>query len=161
MGDVSFVKAWRRDDPQCAADAIALWTQTGLVAPSDREERVSQLVALALVDGEAVAVATAKLEYLPPLKCRVAMYRCMVAPPFRQHAISYRLSGYARGVLEDWSREHPEENVLGMAAEIHAQQYREKQREPTWPEHGLHLDLIGYSRRDLQIRMAWFEHARV
>ncbi len=161
MLDVVFEEAWRRNDPAQARDAIAFWEKLGLVPPAERERRVSELVAIARIDGEVVALSTASLAVLPPLKARFAMYRCAVAPAFRRHDVSYRISGWSRERLEAWSAAHPAEQVAGMAAIIQAQEYRIKQHEPTWPEHGLHLNLVGYTQRGEQIRVAWFNHARV
>ncbi|HYG28142.1 MAG TPA: hypothetical protein VD906_14715, partial [Caulobacteraceae bacterium] len=39
--------------------------------------------------------------------------------------------------------------------------YRGKQLEPTWPEHGLHLNLACYLQSGHQLRVAWFDHGRV
>jgi hypothetical protein len=30
-----------------------------------------------------------------------------------------------------------------------------------WPDDGLNLNLIGYARDGVQIRVAWFDHANV
>lgn len=159
--EFTFEEAWRKDDPKHAEDAKAFWESLGLVSGPERERRVSELIAIARQGGEVVAVSTASLGMLPQLKARFAIYRCAVSPAFRRHALSYRISGWSRERLEEWSAAHPEEAVVGMAAIIQAQEYRIKQHEPTWPEHNLHLNLVGYTQRGEQIRVAWFNHARV
>ncbi len=180
MEPLSFVTAWQRNDPQLAGDARLLWERAGLLTPPIREQRAKELVALAYLDGKVAGVSTAVVHELPQLRGRFAFYRCAVKPPRhrgeRQHAerpedpsapwaprhtLSYALSGYARTVLEDWSREHPEEKVLGMVAIIESKGYRRKQREPMWPEYGLDLNLVGYTADGRQIRVAWFRHARL
>jgi hypothetical protein len=159
--DISFERVWQRANPKQIKDAKAFWEAHGLLPTDPHDWRVKGLVALARLDGAVVGVATARLEYQPPLRGRFAMYRCAIAPDLHGHDVVYRMAGYARQVLEEWSHEHPNEQVLGMAAVLDARQYREKQHQPLWPEHGLHLNLAGYSDRGEQIRIAWFDHARV
>lgn len=159
--DVVFEEAWRRNDPEQAREAVAFWERLNLVPPVERERRASEVVGLARVDGQVVALSTAGLAVLPQFRARFAMYRCAVDPAFRRQDISYRLSGWSRGVLEAWSAAQRQEQVVGMAAIIQAQEYRIKQHEPVWPEHGLELNLVGYSPRGEQVRVAWFRHARV
>ena len=47
------------------------------------------------------------------------------------------------------------------AAVIQAAEYRDKQREPIWPEYGLELNLAGWTDRGEQLRVAWFRHAKL
>jgi hypothetical protein len=61
-------------------------------------------------------------------------------------------------VLEPWSAAHPEERVAGIATILVSPNYAEKQKRPVW-EPG--LTLIGYTPQGQQIRVAWFDHARV
>lgn len=159
--NITFEEAWQKNDPKQAEEAKAFWEAYGLLPPPMREARAHELVALVRVDDAVAGVATARLEYQPPLRGRFAMYRCAVAPDFQHHAVPDRLTAYARQVLEGWSREHPNEKVLGMAAILDPREYREKQPEPVWPDYGLNLNLVGYSGQGEQIRVAWFDHARV
>ncbi len=178
--DLHFVDAWQQRDARLAGDARLLWERANLLTPEAREQRVNELVALAYLDGKVAGVATAVIANLPQLRGRFAFYRCAAYPPRHrgerqrherpaerhavwapQHTVSYALSGYARGVLERWSLAHPEEKVLGLAAVIESPGYRRKQREPLWPDYGLHLNLVGYTPDGRQIRVAWFEHARL
>ena len=180
MEPLRFVTAWQQDDPKLMRDALQLWERAGLLTPAVREQRAKELVALAYLDGEVAGVSTAVIHDLPQLRGRFAFYRCAVKPPRHRgtrqqtsrpqdastpwapnHTISYALSGYARTVLEDWSRTHPVEKVLGMAAVIESKGYRRKQREPLWPDYGLDLNLIGYTPDGRQIRVAWFQHTRL
>lgn len=160
MRDVVFKDAWLRDDPQLEADAKAFWTTFGL-AEAERERRAKELIALAYIDGKLAGVSSAKLMVMPVLRARIAYYRCAIVPEFRRKDLSYRLSGHARRLLEDWSKEHPEEKLAGLAAVIQAAEYQGKQLEPTWPEHGLHLNLACYLQTGEQLRVAWFDHGRL
>ena len=65
----------------------------------------------------------------------------------------------SRNVLERWSLEAPQEQVQGVAAVIQAANIEEMKRLPKWPRSG--LDLVGYTQDGQQIRVAWFDHARL
>lgn len=161
MSDPVFKTAWRRDDPQLEADAKEFWGRLNLVPPEGRDKRAKELVVVTYVDGQVVAVATAEYAMLPSLRARFAFCRTAVDPAHRQQSLSGRTFGHLRTVLETWSAEHPEEEVMGMAAIIQAAEYAEKQRDPLWPDYALFLSVVGYTARDDQIRVAWFRHARV
>ncbi len=50
---------------------------------------------------------------------------------------------------------------MGMAAVMQAAEYQDRLCEPFWPEHGLHLNFACYTPKGQQLRVAWFEHARI
>jgi hypothetical protein len=58
-----------------------------------------------------------------------------------------------------WSRDNPDEALMGMAAHIQSSDLSEKCREPVWPRTG--LAVIGYAPSGDQIRLVWFKHARL
>jgi len=159
--EFDFRPAWRKADPQIENDAREFWRAMRLIAPPEIERRIPELVAAAYENGRLVAVSTAEFSMLPQLRARFAMYRCLVSPEYRRHHLSYRISGYSREVLEQWSLQNPHEKVVGMAAIIQAREYKFKQREPLWPEYGLNLNLVGYNNVGSQIRVAWFKHGLV
>jgi hypothetical protein len=159
--DFDFRIAWRRADSAIEQDVREFWRAMRLIAPPEIERRIPELVAAAYVDNRLVAVSTAEFSMMPQLRARFAMYRCLVSPEYRRHHLSYRISGFSREVLENWSKENPHEKIAGMAAIIQAREYKLKQREPMWPEYGLNLNLVGYNNVGSQIRVAWFNHALV
>jgi hypothetical protein len=158
--DYEFRTAWTLNDPQLMADAKEFWRELKMLNPAEIERRASELIVVAYNLGKPVAVSTANLAMVEQLRCRCAMYRCAVALDHRRHHLSYQISGRSREVLEQWSLEHPEEEICGMAANIEASQYRSgKQREPMWPEYDLNLNFVGYNNKGQQLRVAWFKHA--
>ena len=160
-GHSSLRPAWKLSDGNIARDAKALWQRLTTLGPEEAERRVSELCAAAYSDDAMVGVATAYIERLEMLKARFAFFRCLVVPGERRIEIARSLALLSRDLLERWSLENPSEEILGMAAMIPPNAYGEKQRDPVWAEGGLNLNLVGYSRRDEQIRVSWFEHARV
>ncbi|MGH7022922.1 MAG: hypothetical protein ACREEB_04925 [Caulobacteraceae bacterium] len=151
---------WRRADPVLQADAKAIWTRLGILPPGvDPEERGGQIVAVAYVGEEVAAVSTAIPRDLPFVRARFAMYRCLVAPEFRLLQLSRLMSVHAYRVLGQWSLEHPEEAVKGMAFVQEASM--RNQRLERAVKRGSHGVLAGYTAKGEKLFVAWFEHARV
>jgi hypothetical protein len=152
--------AWRRNDPELERDVVGFWRRLGILPPDVvPEARAKELCSLTYVDGEVAAVSTATLEVLPHLRARFAMVRIAVAPEHRRRHFAVSLIVAAKGLLEQWSLENPQENVKGVAAFIQAANIEELKRLPVWPRSG--LSLVGYTTDGQQIRVAWFEHARL
>ena len=153
--------AWGLSDPKIAEDAKAFWRRLGMLGPAEVERRVSELCAAAYFGDTMMGIATAYLERLEMLRARFAFFRCLVPPSEQQNETARQLAVLSRDLLEHWSRDNPQEQVLGMAAVIPANAYREKRGEPAWAEGGLNLNLVGYTSAGDQVRVSWFAHARV
>lgn len=158
---ITFRPAWGLDDATVVRDAKEFWRTLRNLRPAEIDRRANEICAAAYEGGKLVGIGTAYIAELPMLKARFAFYRTTVESDHRRQHISYRLAAFSRGVLERWSAERPLEKVVGMCAEIQAAQYKEKQREPTWPEYGLNLNLVGYNSFGEQVRVSWFAHARL
>jgi GNAT superfamily N-acetyltransferase len=157
---VEWRPAWRLRDAAIEADAKALWRRLALLPDGiDPDLRADELVCAAYVDGDLVAAATAFVREIEFLRARFAMLRVSVAPDYRRHAVSRRMSGLAREVLEKWSFDHPEAEVMGMATVVQNADIAAKPRGAIWRSSG--LVLVGYTDAGEQVRVAWFDHARV
>ena len=155
-----FRPAWQLDDPSIGRDAIAFWNRVGILPPGVRpEDRVGELVAVAYRNRAVIGVATAQLTHIKTLHGRFAAYRCAVDPAHRRQGLALALTIYARDLLEQWSLEHPEEKVLGLAAVVENPDLAVRLREPVWPT--LRLNLAHFLPDGRQLRVAWFAHARV
>ncbi|HYG25947.1 MAG TPA: hypothetical protein VD906_03490 [Caulobacteraceae bacterium] len=161
MSEMVLKTAWRRNDERQIEDAKAFWTGGNELAAHLHDQRAQQLGVLAYSGDRVVAAVTAELEMLPGLRARFAVFQVIVDPEFRRNAVARRIVGYFLSVLEAWSAENPQEEVMGIAAVIQAAEFKDWQREPVWPDWGLNLTLIGYTPRNQQIRVAWFRHARI
>jgi GNAT superfamily N-acetyltransferase len=157
MAEVLLQPAWRLDDPKLAAETLALWQRLDAMPPHVAEDRVKELCAVAYRDGELVGVSTVVLDHLPQLGYRFGLFRCLVDPAYRQQGLARNLTVYSRDSLAGWSKDHPEEAVVGMAAVVESPKLDELGKQPVWPASG--LTLMGYTQNDLQIRIVWFEHA--
>jgi GNAT superfamily N-acetyltransferase len=161
--ELSLVRAWQAHDPAIAADAIALWRRLdALPAAAPPEERVKELCAAAYLGDEMVGVSTIALGPLRLLKGRFGLFRCLVVPEHRHQGVGRKLVVYSRALLAEWSKDHPEEKVLGMAAIVESTKLDALGKNPVWTAPGVHgLTLIGYTAGGRQIRVSWFEHARL
>ena len=152
--------AWLKKDPTIEADAKALWRRLSVLPGGvDPDLRAEELVSAAYAGDQLAAVSTAFVRPLEFLRQRFAMFRCVVAPEFRRHSVARKIAGHSRGVLEQWSYDHPEEAVMGMATVVQNADIQAKSRGAIWRSSG--LALVGYSAEGEEIRVAWFDHARV
>lgn len=160
MDPVTLIPAWRRNDAKVAGDAMNFWRALkALPRGVAAEERARELCAAAYVDGELVGVSTMALNYSQMVRCRLGFFRCLVSPAHPDRRIARRLTLFSRQLLSDWSKDHPEEKVLGMAAILEAPNFDLLGKRPIWPESGLRL--AGYMPDGRQIRLSWFDHARL
>ena len=66
---------------------------------------------------------------------------------------------HGRSMLDSsqaWSAKNPELKVQGFAAVLQSPLLKDVANYPIWPRD---INLVGYTRRNHQIRMAWFPHA--
>lgn len=161
--DIRLVDVWRRENAKVAADAIAFWKRLeALPRGTDPEQRVKELCTVAYRGGELIGVSTIVLDVLPQLKARFGFFRCLVAPDDRRQGLAYRFGVHCRNLLAAWSQRHPEEKVLGMATIVESSGLDEFSKAPVWQSPGVNgLTLIGYTAKGRQIRVSWFEHARL
>jgi hypothetical protein len=159
--DVDLRIAWKRDDPGLVSDAQRFWTREGLPpGGEDSQEALGGLVVLGYSNGYVAGVTTAVISELPFLRSRFAMLNCLVAADLRRQGIARNMLIAARGVLEQWSFDHPDARVKGMASIGFADFDRVPgNRRPVYRTTG--LTLAGYTQDNLLIRVCWFDHARV
>jgi hypothetical protein len=151
---------WKLADAVISADAKALWARLeALPGGIDPDLRAEEIVSAGYVNDELAAVSTAFVRDLPFLRQRFAMLRVLVAPEFRRHSISRLIASHSRDVLEQWSLEHPEEAVMGMATVHQADLRNNRKSRPV--KRGSRMVLVGYTTEGEKILVAWFDHARV
>lgn len=160
MNSVIMVPAWQRNDAKVAGDAMHFWRALkALPRGVTAEERARELCAAAYIGDELVGVSTIALGYSQLVRCRLGFFRCLVSPAHPDRRLARRLTLLSRQLLSDWSNEHPEEKILGMAAILESPNFDRLGKRPIWPETGLWL--VGYMPDGRQIRLTWFDHARL
>lgn len=159
--DFTFEEAWQRKDQKQQEEAKFFWEAHNLLPQQLREQRAKELVSLARADGELVGISTALVQYFPQLRGRFAFFRCAVAPEMDRGELASQLMVEAFHCIGAWAVENHGEKVLGIITVIEGQDLGERASYPMWPEHDVHLNLVGYTPQGQQIRVAWFKHARV
>ena len=159
--DIVFEDAWRQGDATRARQAKLFWARLNHGLVEERNRWASELCCMAYDGDQLVGVSTAALRVLPQLPVRLAMYRCAVAPEFRRRELAKRLTARSIEILQRWSANNPAEKVLGLAAIIPAGELGAMPLRPAWPDRGLHLNLAALTPQADQIRIRWFDHARL
>lgn len=158
--ELSIRRAWRLSDPALERDALAFWQRTGLVPPdADLSERLRELCLLGYYDDALVGVATVTLRHIETLNCRMAMFRCAVAPEARKNNISTTLALRLTEFMEQWSLENSREGVMGIGTIIQSPGLVQHDRSAVWPT--TKLSFAGYTAQGQQFRLIWFKHATV
>ena len=151
--------AWRRDDAEIEADAIAMWRRNDLLPDDvDPAVRAKELIAASYKDGRLAAVATATIAEIDFLRARFAIIRGATDARFRRSHAQLSLSVPSREALWSWAREHPEEKLAGAIVFVDRSEWGDFTRLPVWPES--ELELVGYDQHGRQIRVRWFEDFR-
>ena len=151
--------AWRRDDPEIEADAVAFWDRLGIMPPGVRpEDRAKELIAAAYCGDRLAAVSTAALDWIEPLRARMAVIRGATDPEYRRSHAQLALAVPSREALVSWSIAHPEEKLAGGIAFVDRAEWGDFSRLPVWP--GSELSLAGHDEQGRQVRVSWFEHFR-
>ena len=152
--------AWRLNDAQIEADAVAFWNRLGILpAGVTPEERAKELIAVVYKDDRIVGVHSARIERVEQVRARLAMLRSAVDPEFRRTHVSMALTLYSRALLERWSRDNPHERLAGLGAILESQQLAERGKQPYWPQ--TRFILAGFLQDGRQFRISWFEDFRL
>lgn len=159
---VELVPAWKRNDDKISKDAIEFWQNLRVLPPGvTPEQRVSELCAVAYAGDKLIGISTVSLSQLAMVRCRVGFFRCSVNPAHIYRRMALRLTKYSRELLEQWSKSNPDEKVLGMATVLENPNFDLLGTRPVWRYGGADLTLIGYNELGQQVRLGWFDHARL
>jgi GNAT superfamily N-acetyltransferase len=148
--------AWRLDDPQIAADAIAFWARLGILPPGvTPEQRAKELVAVVYKDDEIVGVQTGVIEPVEQVRTKLAMIRIAVDPAHRRMRVATGLTLYSRALLQAWAGEHPDAQLGGLGALVGGAELAERATQGFWPQ--TKFILAGFRADGRQLRISWFE----
>lgn len=152
--------AWRRDDPEIEADAIAMWTRLDVLPKDVRpEDRAKQLVAAAYQGDRLAAVCTAVIEPIPFLRARFLVLRSLTDPDFRRSHAQIALALPVKDILEEWAKAHPAEEVAGVIGFVEPGAWGDFAQLPVAPVWA--WTLVAYTHDGHQVRAVWFDHYRV
>jgi len=152
--------AWRRNDPAIERDAELFWRgNNALPRGEDVERRLSELCAVAYGADGLAAVATARIRTIDFLRTKLAMLRVFVAPGARVQNLARRLTVLCRDALEIWSKQHPEEEVMGVGTVVQSRLVVKNAPFAVYPT--TKMIFVGYTQEGYQVRVYWFTHATI
>ncbi|HWE98290.1 MAG TPA: hypothetical protein VG248_00670 [Caulobacteraceae bacterium] len=158
--EVEFRPAWRMADARLESDAAAFWIANGLLPPGETAEgRLPELCVVGYSAGEVSVVSTARLRHIDFLGAKLAMFRCAVAPKFRNSDLAKAITRNARDLLEAWAVQHKDEAVVGMGSVVQGSAWGERVSRAALRSTG--LVFIGWTADGEPLRVSWFEEARV
>jgi hypothetical protein len=160
MAEITYREVWQQGDARAQDDAIAFWRgQNLLPAKADHRLRAAQLCVVAYEGDQMIAVSTINVRNMVMLKGKFAMFRCAASPDHRRGGLATQMAARSRRVIEAWSAQHLDRQILGMACVVQGPELSAKKSSPIWPQSG--MNLAGYNNAGQQIRVAWFAHAVV
>lgn len=161
MSEITYATAWQRGDWKLAADAKLFWQELGLISAEERERRAPELCSIAYAGGKVIGVTTVTLTHYAPLRSRFAFFRCAVAPEYRRHYLATFLTRHSLTTMETFALENPGEKLQGLACILQAHELMSKGVYPQWADWNIHLNLVGFTQRGEQVRVAWFRQAKL
>jgi hypothetical protein len=152
---------WKDVSPDLAAELADLWGRAGAIAdPAKAALRAGEAVCIARdTAGALCGVATAALRVLPRLRQPMYGYRQFFAPHFRGGKQAVPFFRHARKVLQEYNATLASPESLGVLVELENPMLAARYDRACMTESG--LVFIGYSPRGLQLRVSYFDGARL
>lgn len=158
---VEFVSVWKQVTPELQAELVAFWSAHKAIADAGvATARARQAVCIAR-DGEGriVGVGTAFVRVLQRLRQPMYYYRQFFAPEYRGQGQAMPFFNRARQILQAHNAALPVAESLGVLLEVESALLATRYD----LAHVAAADstFIGYSPRGLQLRVSYFEGARL
>lgn len=155
------IVVWNKVTPELSAELVDFWTRHGALSDiGDATQRARQAVCIARDAGGAIcAVGTAVVRVLPRLRQPMYYYRQFFAPEFRGHQQAIPFFNSVRQALQDYNASLGQPESLGVLVELESRllaTHYTRAHEPAADS-----TFIGYSPRGLQLRVSYFEGARL
>lgn len=153
------IPVWKQVTPELKAELVAFWRRHQAIAdPARAEQRAEQAVAIARDADDAIcAVGTAVVRVLPRLRQPMYYYRQFFAPSLRGRFLAPRFVRAVKPILQAYNASLPAPEALGILLEFENPALT---RRYTAVQTGAYT-FIGYSPRGLQLRVSYFEGARL
>lgn len=155
------VPVWKQVTPGIKAEVLEFWKNNRAIGdPGRARQRVDEVVCLARGDdGGVCAVSTAVIRVLPRLRQPMYYYRLFLARSVRGQDQVIPFYNNARQVLQAHNASLPEPESLGVLLELESRYLDAYYKAAYIPE--ADSTFIGYSPRGLQLRVSYFEGARL
>lgn len=158
---LEIIPVWKNVTPEIASELVDLWSRHKAIDDPDRAKaRASQAVCIIRDDSGAICgVGTAIVRVLPRLRQPMYFYRQFFASEFRGLKQTVPFFNRARQVLQDYNASLEAPESLGVLLELEnpmlARHYT-RAYEPV-----AYSTFIGYSPKGLQLRVSYFDDARL
>ncbi|HEY0662925.1 MAG TPA: hypothetical protein VGD21_16560 [Lysobacter sp.] len=155
------VPVWKNVSAELSAELTDLWGRSKAIPhPDQAVQRARQAVCVARDQAGAVCgVGTAVIRVLPRLRQPLYYYRQFFAPEFRGQKQALPFFNEARRLLQEYNDSLPAPESLGVLLELESQQLVARYERAFEP--AADSTFIGYSPRGLQLRVSYFDNARL
>jgi hypothetical protein len=157
------VPVWKAVTPAIAAGLDELWARSGAVPDgAGRATRAAQAVCIARDPARPdaiLAVGTAVVRVLPRLRQPMYYYRQYFADEFRGGRQTVPFFNRARQALQEYNAALERPEALGVLLEIENPMLAKRYDRAVESDAG--SVFIGYSPRGLQLRVSYFDDARL
>jgi hypothetical protein len=151
---------WKSADATIQRDVLKFWREENLIPEiADAARRLKNICVVAYDHTRIVAVLEARVRRLEVVRSTIAMLALAAKSEVRTEKLVNDIIVLGRDLLENWSLENPQEEVMGIGRIVPSRNADERKRIPIWEPSK--LTLIGFTPTGAQIRVAWFKHATV
>jgi hypothetical protein len=158
---VEFVPVWKQVTPELAQELMAFWqANQAIVEPAAAATRALQAVCIARDEAGALCgIGTAVVKILPRLRQPMYYYRQYFAKGLRGQHQELPFYLRAKQVLQDYNDSLAQPESLGILLEVENSKIAAVYKHAYEP--AFDATFIGYSPRGLQLRVSYFEGARL
>ena len=158
---IQVLPVWRQVTPALVEELTRFWLQHNAIANAEKAAlRAQQAVLVARdADGNLCGVATAVPRVLPRLRQPLYYYRQFFAPKLRGRYQVLTFFRRAKQVLQAYNAALPRAESLGLLMEIENPQLARQFNRADMPQ--TQATFIGYSPAGLQLRVSYFDGARL
>ncbi|TWI01695.1 hypothetical protein IP90_02254 [Luteimonas cucumeris] len=152
---------WKQVTAELKTELLAFWKHNHAIGdPTRAEARANEAVCIARGgDGALCAVSTAVIRVLPRLRQPMYYYRLFFSTAVRGQDQVIPFYNRAREVLQAYNASLPAPESLGVLLELESGYLGAYYKQAYVPE--ADSTFIGYSPRGLQLRVSYFEGARL
>jgi hypothetical protein len=154
------IPVWKQVTPELKQELVELWAKGNVMADPARQARAEEAVCIARDEQGAIwGVATAVVRVLPRLRQPMYFYRQFFAESHRGQKQAIPFFNAAKAILQAYNQSLDAPESLGVLVELENPMLSQRYTEA----HGRESDttFIGYSPRGLQLRVSYFEGARL
>jgi hypothetical protein len=155
-----------RLDPELAERLVSFWTSHGVLSEPDARQRLDEVVCVRFDANDRIVGVNSAYAATAPLVGRPAwIYRRFLGPEADEQADRQMLAT-AHAALEEEFAGRPGE-PLGVCVLVADRRMIERRPEAVWPvgddepKPGEGFLFAGYTDRGVQVRISWFDGARI